>query len=170
MLIADTFTVEAPIETVWSFFFDLDRMRQSVPGVESIDRLDDRTYRGRIRVKVGAISASFGGLATITELEPPTRMTAQLQGEDKTVASFVQGTFRSSLRPVEAGTEVSYQMDVNLRGRLAQFGTAVVNATAKKMTAEFTGRLRTMLADERPAPVPGSSPSPEASLGDGQGS
>lgn len=145
MLIADTFSVEAPIEAVWNFFFDVERMRQSVPGVETIEQVDDRTYRGRIRVKVGAISASFGGSATLTEVEPPTRLAALLQGEDKSVASVVQGTFASTLRPVDGGTEVNYQMDVNLRGRLAQFGTAAVNSTAKRLTAEFTARLRDVL-------------------------
>lgn len=155
MQIADSFQVEAPIEAVWGFFFDLERMRQSMPGVESIEQVDASTYRGRIRVKVGAIAASFGGLATITDLEAPTRLAARLQGEDKTVASFVQGTFTSNLRPVDGGTEVTYQMDVNLRGRLAQFGTAVVNATARKMSAEFTSRLRAMLAQPSPPSNPG---------------
>ncbi len=154
MQIADSFTVEAPIEAVWGFFFDLDRMRQAVPGVESIEPVDADTYRGRIRVKVGAIAASFGGLATITDKDPPQRLAARLQGEDKTVASFVQGTFTSSLRPVPAGTEVTYQLDVTLRGRLAQFGTAVVNATAKKMKAEFTSRLRAALVEGGAGPGP----------------
>jgi hypothetical protein len=142
MQIVDSFTVGAPVEQVWAFLFDLDRMSRCVPRVETIAQLDDRTYRGVIRVKVGAIAATFSGTATLTEVEPPQRMAATLQAEDKTVASLVLGAFASTLVPVDGGTEVRYQMDVSLRGRLAQFGTAVVQATTRRMTAEFTQKLR----------------------------
>jgi carbon monoxide dehydrogenase subunit G len=104
---------------------------------------------------VGAISAAFGGTATLTDLEPPTRLAARLNGEDKSVASIVQGTFASTLRAVPGGTEVNYQMDVSLRGRLAQFGTAAVNSTARKMTAEFTARLREVLVNGTAPSEPG---------------
>jgi hypothetical protein len=143
--IADAFVVRAPLEKVWDLLFDIERMGRCVPGVESIERVDDKTYRGKLKVKVGPIAAAFGGTVTLTQIDPPRRLAAQVEGDDKSIASFVKATFTSTLSPTENGTEVAYQMDMNLRGRLAQFGTAVIGATAKKMTAEFAKNVATQL-------------------------
>src|SRR5574342_420962 len=145
MQIADSFVVGAPPEEVWAFLFDLKQMGECVPGLASVEKVDEKTYRGTLKVKVGPVAAAFGGTATLTEFDPPRRMAAVLEGDDKLIASLVKTSFLSTLTAVEAGTEVAYQMEVNLRGRLAQFGTTVVRATAKKMTAEFAQNVRTRL-------------------------
>ncbi len=141
MQIGDSFVVRAPLEKVWAFLFDIERMSQCVPGVESIEVVDDKTYRGKLKIKVGPIAAAFGGTVTLTEVEPPRRVVASLEGDDKSSASVVKATFTSTLSPVGGGTEVAYQVDMNLRGRLAQFGGPVIGATAKKMTAEFAKNM-----------------------------
>jgi carbon monoxide dehydrogenase subunit G len=145
MQIADSFVVGAPPEAVWAFLFDLEQMGECVPGLASVKKVDERTYRGTLKVKVGPVAAAFDGTATLTEFDPPRRLAAVLVGDDKLIASLVKTSFLSTLTAVEAGTEVAYQMEVNLRGRLAQFGTTVVSATAKKMTAEFAQNVRTRL-------------------------
>ncbi len=145
MQIDDSFVVRAPREKVWELFFDVERMGRCVPGIESIERVDDTTYRGKLKVKVGPIAAAFNGTAALTEVDPPHRVVALLEGDDKSIVSFVKATFTSTLSPVEGGTQVVYQMDMNLRGRLAQFGTAVFGATAKKVTAEFVGNVKAQL-------------------------
>jgi hypothetical protein len=96
-------------------------------------------------VKVGPIAAAFYGTAVLTEIDPPRSVVASLEGDDKSIASFVKATFTSTLSPTKNGTEVAYQMEMNLRGRLAQFGTAVISATAKKMTAEFAKNVTAQL-------------------------
>jgi carbon monoxide dehydrogenase subunit G len=143
--IADSFVVHAALEKVWDLLFDIERMGRCVPGVESIERVDDKTYRGKLKVKVGPIAAAFYGTAVLTEIDPPRSVVASLEGDDKSIASFVKATFISTLSPTEDGTEVAYQMDMNLRGRLGQFGTAVLGATAKKMTAEFAKNVTAQL-------------------------
>jgi carbon monoxide dehydrogenase subunit G len=145
MQVNDSFTVAAPIEKVWEFLLDIDRMSKCVPGLQSVTKVDDRTYRGAVKVKVGVIGATFTGTATITEMQPPNKLAASLQADDKGIASLVQGVFSSTLVPIEGGTEVQYQMDVNMRGRLAQFGTAAILSTTKKMTADFTQKVRMSL-------------------------
>lgn len=145
MKISDSFIVQAPIETVWDFLLDIERMSQCVPGIESVEAVDDKTYRGKLRVKIGPISTAFNGMVELTEVEPPHRLVASVSGDDKTKGSAVKAAFESTLESVDNGTQVNYQMDLNLRGKLAQFGSAVVTATAKKMTAEFTKNLRVNL-------------------------
>ena len=145
MKISDTFTIQAPSQTVWDFLLDIERMSLCVPGVESIEALDESTYRGNLKVKVGPISARFSGLVRLLETKPPRRLVASLEAEDKAIASLIKGTFSSELEGAGSGTKVTYEMDVNLRGRLGQFGTAVTAATARKMTAQFADNLRKAL-------------------------
>lgn len=137
MQIKDAFTIGAPVETVWAFLQDIPRVSTCVPGIQEVAEIAPDVYRGQLKVKVGPLSATFSGRVTILERVAPERMVAQIEGEDKASASFVKATFTSRLKPVAAGTEIEYEMDVALRGRLAQFGFTVVRATAKKMTAQF---------------------------------
>jgi len=145
MQIKDSFTINAPQEKVWELLFDIPRLSQCVPGIESVEVVDDKTYRGVLVVKVGPIRSQFTGMVTLTEVEPPQRIAGSVEGDDKTSASSIKATFSGTLAAVEAGTEAAFVIDLNLRGRLAQFGGPVINATAKKLTAEFAKNLRAQL-------------------------
>jgi len=145
MQIKDSFTINAPQEKVWELLFDIPRLSQCVPGIESVDVVDDKTYRGVLVVKVGPIKSQFSGVVTLMEIEPPQRIAGSVEGDDKTNASSIRANFSGTLTPVEAGTEAAFLVDLNLRGRLAQFGGPVISATAKKLTAEFAKNLRAQL-------------------------
>jgi len=145
MNIADQFTIRAPRGTVWEFFFDIERMSLCVPGVESIEQTGEDTYQGMLAIRIGPVSARFAGKVTLTEVIIPHRISARIDGEDRTIASLIHANFVSMLEEIEDGTQVSYEMDLNVRGRLGQFGTAVTMATAKKITAEFADNVRAEL-------------------------
>jgi len=151
MNFADSFVVNAPIETVWDFLLDINRMGRCMPGVEAIEKIDEVTYHGKLKVKVGIVAAAFGGTVRLTELDPPRRLVAAIEADDRASASQVKASFTSSLTPTEAGTQIDYDMEVNLRGRLAQFGLTVVRGTAKKMTADFVKCLQQSLTSEAAA-------------------
>jgi carbon monoxide dehydrogenase subunit G len=137
MELKDKFTVPAENQAVWDYLFDIERSSKCMPGVVSVEAVDDETYRGQLKVKVGPIAATFDGKVTLTKVEAPHRLVAQIEGGEKTGGSTVRATFTSTLTPVDGGTQVEYEMDLNLRGRLAQFGLTVVRGTAQKMTAAF---------------------------------
>ncbi|MBI2758340.1 MAG: carbon monoxide dehydrogenase subunit G [Chloroflexi bacterium] len=145
MQINDSFVINAPQDKVWEFLFDISKLYQCIPGVESAEALNDKTYRGKLVVKVGPIRSEFGGTVTLTEVEAPNRIAGMLEGDDKSSASSVKATFTGTLTPVDGGTEAAFQVEANLRGRLAQFGGPVITATAKKLTAEFAKNLRAQL-------------------------
>lgn len=145
MQIKDSFVIKAPQEAVWQFMFDIPRLSQCVPGIESVEVLDDKTYRGKLVVRVGPIKSEFSGTITLTEVDAPNRIAGTVEGDDKSSASSVKATFTGTLTPVDGGTEAAFQVDANLRGRLAQFGGPVITATAKKLTAEFAKNLRAEL-------------------------
>ncbi len=137
MRIEDSFVIDAPIQEVWDGLLDVDLLARCIPGIASLQVSDDQTYTGDLNVTVGPIRASFEGLARFTRLDPPAFLEAEIEGGDRRTASKVKAVFQSQLSENEAGTLVQYSVDINLRGRLAQFGLAVVRGTAKKMTQTF---------------------------------
>jgi uncharacterized protein len=147
MLIKDSFMLDAPRDAVWALFEDVERAGSCVPGVEKITRVDDQNYQGLLKVKVGPIAASFNGQVRIVERSAQDKIVAEVTGEDKGSASRVKATFTGRLSPEGEATRLDYEMEVALRGRLGQFGGAVVRATAKKMTAEFARKLNALLSE-----------------------
>ena len=148
MILKDSFIIEAPIDDVWALLQDVHRVSTCVPGVDTVEEVGPDTYNGVLKVKVGPISSSFQGEVTLTEQTyPPGRLVAEITGNDKVSASQVKATFTGLLSSVDGGTQLDYEMDVALRGRLAQFGLVVVKATAKKMTSEFVKRFTALLAE-----------------------
>jgi carbon monoxide dehydrogenase subunit G len=145
MQIKDSFVISASQERVWELLFDIPKLSQCIPGIESVEVMDDKTYRGKLVVRVGPIKSQFSGKVTLTAVDAPNRIAGTLEGDDKSSASSVKATFSGTLTPVAGGTQAAFQVDANLRGRLAQFGGSVIAATAKKLTAEFAKNLRVQL-------------------------
>lgn len=147
MQIKDSFMINASQEKVWNFLFDIPKLSQCIPGIESVEVVDDKTYRGKLVVRVGPIKSQFSGKVILTEVDAPNQIAGTVEGDDKSSASSVKATFTGTLNTVEDGTEAAFQVDANLRGRLAQFGGPIISATAKKLTAEFAKCLKERLED-----------------------
>ena len=146
MKIEGSFTLRASLPIVWDYLLNIEEMSQCIPGVKVLETVDATNYRGMLQVTIGPIKAKFGGTVTLLEIEPPRRLVAAFEADDKGNASKVKASFISVLNPIAEGTEVTYIMDVNMRGRLAQFGQAVVKGTAKKMVDVFRGCVQKKLS------------------------
>ena len=148
MKLEDTFTIKAPLDAVWEFLVDIPRVSICTPGVEEVKQIEPDVYDGLLKVKVGPVSAAFSGRVSIVERLPSERMVASIEGRDKATASNVKATFSADLKPEGSNTLISYNLDVTLRGRLAQFGVAVVRGTVNKMAAEFAICLQEALSPQ----------------------
>jgi len=145
MILKDSFSIDAPIEDVWDFFLDIPRLSACIPGIEEVEEIEPDVYRGVLKVKVGPLSARFSGQVKVTERVELERMVALLEGEDKSSASAAKATFTGKMFQEESGVRVEYETDISMRGRLAQFGFAVIRGTAKKMTKEFVKNMQEAL-------------------------
>ena len=67
--IRETFQVQAPIDTVWRFVMDPEQVVTCMPGAELEQALDDRTFLGRVKIKLGAITTSYKGRVEFTEVD-----------------------------------------------------------------------------------------------------
>jgi len=98
-----------------------------------------------MKVKVGPLSARFSGQVKVIERVEPERMVVLVEGEDKSSASAAKATFTGKMFQEESGVRLEYETDISMRGRLAQFGFAVIRGTAKKMTKEFVKNMQEAL-------------------------
>jgi carbon-monoxide dehydrogenase small subunit len=141
----DTFLVAAPPAAVWALFQDIPLLSRCMPGAQDVVEAGQDAYRGKIVARVGAVKAAFEGLAMIVEREPNERLVATVQAQDRALASSVTATLTAMLAPAGAGTQVTYEVDLIIRGRLIQVGNTAVQQTAKRMTAEFAACLQASL-------------------------
>lgn len=142
MVIRDAFTVDAPADRVWELLQDVPRMGRLVPGVRRVEQRSPDVFEGELEVRLGPIQSTFRGQVQVLERVPLERIVAEVEGEDRASRTSVRAHFTGELLPANGETRMEYTVELALRGRLAQFGTAVITATAKKMTAEFARKFK----------------------------
>lgn len=137
--INQSFEVDQSIETVWSFFGDVPQLVDCMPGVELLEDLGDGSFKGKMKVKVGPITANFLGEATITESDDSRHVGAiSAQGADRQGGSRASAKVRYSLTPVGSGTSVDIVADISLQGAMARFGrTGIIEEVSSRLTREF---------------------------------
>lgn len=159
--IEDGFRVEHAPAAVWRVLADLPSATSCLPGAE-LDSHDDRSAKGRIKVKFGPMSASFAGSASYERDDAAMSALIRGAGTDSLSASRARGDIAYRLTPLEGGraTRVDITLDYSLVGPLAQFSrSGLVRDFASRMIAEF-GRN---LAARVDTPV-GSAPLPAAEM------
>lgn len=145
--IAERFEVQAPVERVWKYLIDPASVVQCLPGAELLESQDERNFVGQIKVKVGPMSMSYKGKGTFTEVNDETH-TVRMVGEAREVggSGSTKVTMVSTVTPLEnGGSAVSVEADINLVGRIVQFGRGMIEEVSRQMFRQFatcvTGRL-----------------------------
>ena len=138
-----TFLVPARRAAVWDVLMDLSRVGRAFPGVEELETLDDDSYRGAMRVRVGPVSLRIAGTIRILERDRE-RWTASLslEGGDRRVGGGVRGAMRLVLNEVSDNeTEVAMSSDVTFVGKLGELGQTVIRRKADSVVQEFASNL-----------------------------
>ncbi len=146
--ISENFTVAQPIERVWEFLQQIPEIVTCLPGLELLGEPEPQHYTGRLRVKLGAVSAAFEGEATIKSVDHATYSTSLTgKGVDRKGGSRAQSEFTYRLTDRAGQTLVTVDADITLSGPLAQFGrTGILNDVAHEMTAQFAANLEAKMA------------------------
>ena len=149
----NTRIVAAPTEEVWRALNDPDVLKDCVPGCESLERVTDTEWRAVVAARVGPVSARFTGKLALADLNPPTSYTLRFEGQGGP-AGFVSGDAKVSLAPAETGaTALTYMVNAQIGGKLAQIGSRLVDGAAAKLADDFFARFA-----ERVAPTPAPTP------------
>ena len=123
-------------ETVWVKLNDTETLKACIPGCESFDKLSDTEFQAVAVTKIGPVKAKFKGKVTLSDLDPPNGYKISGQG-DGGVAGFASGGATVKVEPKDGGTLLSYTVEAQIGGKLAQLGQRLVNGAAKKLADEF---------------------------------
>ena len=123
-------------EAVWTKLNDPTVLKACIPGCEELERTDDQGFRAVAKMKVGPVSARFKGKVTLSDLDPPNGYTISGEGEGG-VAGFAKGGAKVDLAERDGGTLLSYNVEAQIGGKLAQLGQRLINGTAKKLADDF---------------------------------
>lgn len=154
--IRETFQVQAPIDAVWRFVMDPQQVVTCMPGAALDQVVDDRTFLGNVRVKVGAITASYKGRVQLAQVDHQ-GYTMQMVAEGReTGGGMAKGTMSSRLRALSAGqTEVVAEASVDLTGRLMQVGRGMIQGVAQQLFQQFVASLKQRLETPQAPTSPG---------------
>ena len=149
--IEKTFQVQEPLERVWEFLRDPLKVSRCVPGAQLTETVDDRTFKGLIKVQVGPSVTDYKGQVHIERLDERSHEIEMVgKGQD------VRGKGSASMRMTgkvrslaEGGSEVLTVSEVNVVGLLAQLGARMINEVSNKMFEQFTLNLQRQLEKER---------------------
>jgi carbon monoxide dehydrogenase subunit G len=162
MRLEQSFSVDAPVETVWSALIDVERVAPCLPGAEITEAGEDGSYSGSFTVKLGPTTAAYRGTLRLESLdEASRRATMSAKGTDKRGQGGATATIVSTMREEATATTVDVVTDFTITGRLARFGrSGMIEDISKRLLRDFASCLQATLATEQPAAAPAAPPPP----------
>lgn len=152
MELKDTFTVDVPPERLWEVLTDVERIAPCVPGFE-LEEVDEPDYRGRMKIKVGAIQMSYDATITFAERDDAARRAVlKVKGKERRGPGAVDATTTASLSGENGKTTAEMVTEVQVTGRIAQFGRGIISDVSSRLTEKFVDNLeQQVLAPPAPA-------------------
>jgi carbon monoxide dehydrogenase subunit G len=128
--------IPASQQDTWKALNDPEVLKACVPGCESITRVSENEYQVQMTAKVGPVSAKFRGRLSLSDIKPPQSYSLAFEGQGGP-AGFAKGGAHVRLVPDGNKTRLLYDAKANVGGKLAQIGSRLVDAAAKKVADEF---------------------------------
>ena len=144
-------TIPAAREAVWKGLNSPNVLKQCIPGCESITQDSPTNMKAKVVVKIGPVKASFTGVVTLSELNPPESYRISGKGEGG-LAGFASGGASvklTALGPSE--TRLDYDVDAQIGGKMAMLGSRLIGSTAKSCATQFFAKFASVI--EKDAPV-----------------
>lgn len=145
----ETFTVQAPIERVWTFMMDPENVAACMPGASLTELIDDKKFVGTVKVKIGAITAKYSGTITYTTADETQGLVVMTVEAKEKGGGTVTGTITSKLVALSATeTEVACESSVDMTGRIVQVGRGMIEGVAGQIIGKFIKNVKTLLEVE----------------------
>ena len=148
------YRIPAPRQKVWEALNNTDVLRAAIPGCESIEKLSDTEMTAKVAAKVGPVSAKFSGKVTLSDLDPPNGYRISGEGSGG-AAGFAKGGATVALADDgEGGTILTYKVDAQIGGKLAQIGSRLIDGVSRKMADDFFARFSAVVMEANPVAMP----------------
>ncbi len=134
-------------EPLWNFLMDVPKVAKSLPGVESVSQIDDTTYEGKLKVRVGPIVLNLQGKIFMVEKDKQGwRAALRAEAKDRMAAGAVNGKTSMVLKEIAGDqTELLVETDVNILGKIGEFGQPIIRKKADSMLKEFVENIKKQL-------------------------
>ena len=143
--------IAAPRRVVWDALNDPEVLKQSITGCDEIKKKSDTEFEAKVTAKVGPVKASFLGAVKLSKLNPPRSYVISGEGKGG-VAGFAKGGAIVQLSDTADGqTKLSYDVDAQVGGKLAQIGSRLIDSTSKKMASDFFKKFNKIVSDRAQA-------------------
>jgi uncharacterized protein len=130
------YRIPAPRQKVWEALNDPAILQQAIPGCETLEKTSDTEMKATVRMRIGPVSAKFGGKVTLSDFDPPNSYRISGEGQGG-AAGFAKGGAVVKLAEDGADTVLTYNADAQVGGKIAQVGARLIEGTAKKLADEF---------------------------------
>jgi len=151
VLIENEFTVAAPLDLLWSYLLDVEKIAPCMPGAELTEVVDDRNWKGKLNAKFGPVSLSFAGTVFMEERDDAAhRVSLAAKGMEQKGKGAANAKVTSWLEPGPSDdtTTVKMQADITLTGAAAQLSRGLLPEISKKLTQQFADCLQASMGAE----------------------
>ena len=130
---------------VWRALNDPATLKKCIPGCETLDKVDDTHMNGVVALRLGPMALKFNGEVELQNLNPPNSY--RLNGSGKAgPAGFASGYADVTLAPKDGGTLLTYNVQSNVGGKIAQMGARLIDATAAQLAGQFFDKFAAEVA------------------------
>ncbi len=138
-------TLPAERERVWAALNDPEVLKICIPGCQELEKVSDTEFAAVAKLAVGPVKATFKGNVMLSDIDAPNGYTITGEGQGG-VAGFAKGGAKVRLVDAEGGTQLSYDVEAQVGGKIAQLGGRLINGVAKKYADQFFGNFAKLLA------------------------
>jgi carbon monoxide dehydrogenase subunit G len=158
VLIENEFTVTAPVEDLWAYLLDVERIAPCMPGAELTEIVDERTWKGKLNAKFGPVTMAFAGTVVMESRDDEAkRVVLKARGMEQKGKGAAEATVTSWLEPGpgDGRTTVKMQAEIVLTGTAAQLSRGLLPEISRKLTQQFADCLQASMQAEQVAAAAG---------------
>jgi len=144
MKLAGTYKLNVKKEIVWSALNNPEILKQCIPGCDSFDKENDNSFNASATNEIGPMNATFSGIVKLSNIKKNESYT--LSGEGQSSVGFANGSANVKLIEENGVTILSYEVNINVGGKIAQLGSRLIDGVAKKMSDYFFGRFADLVS------------------------
>ena len=144
MKLTGSYKLNVKKKIVWQALNNPDILKQCIPGCESFEKNSDTIFYATATNQIGPMNATFSGKVTLSDIQKNQSYT--LSGEGQSSVGFANGSADVKIKEENGSTTLSYKVDVNVGGKVAQLGSRLIDGVAKKMSNYFFGRFSDLVS------------------------
>lgn len=139
--------IAAPRQLVWEALNDPEILRACIPGCHELEKISDTELAAVVKVKIGPVSATFKGDVTLENINAPESYTITGEGKGG-IAGFAKGGADVQLTEDGAETVLSYVVNAQVGGKIAQLGSRLIDSSSKKLAGQFFARFNEVVSEK----------------------